>query len=53
MKNGIEPELISKLDDLGIKPSDFEKFDIVSREVAETAAKAILRTISSAKAEEH
>ncbi|MFZ5988015.1 MAG: DNA/RNA non-specific endonuclease [Bacillota bacterium] len=41
MKNGIEPGLISKLDDLGVKPSDFEKFGIVSKEFAEGMAKAI------------
>jgi hypothetical protein len=50
MKNGIEPSLINRLDDLGIKPADFERLRITSREAAETVAEAIETAITSAKA---
>ncbi len=37
IKNGIDIDLIKKLDELGIKAQDYEKLGIVSRETAESA----------------
>jgi hypothetical protein len=50
MKNGIDPSLISRLDDLGIKPADFSKCGIVSKEVAEATAEAVQKFIPKLKA---
>jgi len=36
MKNGIEPKLISSLDELGVNPSKFTDYGITSKSVAET-----------------
>lgn len=41
MKNGIEPSLMKELDNLGIKPSDFDRLGIVSKEIAERTAEAV------------
>ena len=41
ISKNIDPDLIEKLDDLGIKPSDYDKLGIVGREAAENIAEAI------------
>jgi predicted Fe-Mo cluster-binding NifX family protein len=41
VSRNIEPDLIKRLDDLGIKPSEYDKFRIVGRESAETVAEAV------------
>ncbi|WP_010249271.1 hypothetical protein [Acetivibrio cellulolyticus] len=38
IKKGIDPEHIRELEELGIKPSDYKKLGIVSREIADMAA---------------
>ena len=49
MKNGIEPNLINKLDDLGIKPSDFDRLNVLNSK----AAKVMSDTIGSVKIVSH
>ena len=49
MKNGIEPNLINKLDDLGIKPSDFDRLNISNIK----AAKVMADTVGSVKIVSH
>ncbi|HEX9062318.1 MAG TPA: hypothetical protein VF941_19275 [Clostridia bacterium] len=46
IKNGIDLDLVKKLDELGIKPQDYEKLGIVSRETAESAieGKGVLKS---------
>jgi len=41
ISKNIDPDLIKRLDDLGIDPSDYDKFRIVGRESAEAAVEAI------------
>jgi hypothetical protein len=41
VSRNIEPDLIKRLDDLGIKPSEYDKFRIVGRESAESVAEAV------------
>ncbi len=41
ISKNIDPDLIKQLDDLGIKPSDYDNFRITGRESAEKVAKAV------------
>ncbi|AUG56168.1 hypothetical protein [Acetivibrio saccincola] len=40
ISKNIDPDLIKKLDDFGVKPSDYDNFRIIGRESAETVAEA-------------
>lgn len=41
ISKNIDPDLIKKLDDFGVKPSDYDNFRITGRESAEKVAKAV------------
>ena len=41
ISKNIDPDLIKRLDDFGIKPSDYDNFRIIGRESAEKVAKAV------------
>ncbi len=43
MKNGIEPNLIKNLDDLGIRPTNFNSCNIITKEAAEKAVSQIVK----------
>ncbi len=46
LKNGIDPNMINKLDELNVKPSDYDTLRIKDKESAEALADAIDRRLS-------